>query len=485
MQPSAIGNFTIIEKIGEGGMGEVFKGFDTMLEREVAIKSLRPELTSHKDLVARFKTEAIALARLNHPNITTLYSFFQHDGQYFMVMEFAHGMTLSRLIKDRGAIPIPDAVKMIGQALDGLDHAHSMGIIHKDIKPANIMFTDRNTIKLMDFGIARILEKSRLTQTGHLVGTLKYMSPEQLCGAEASPQVDIYSLGAVLYEVVTGRAPFEANSDYALMKAKVETDPPLPQSFNAKVPNDLQSVILKALHKQPQKRYASAQDFSRALQAVVARPAVDDPQRTRSIFTQLTVVEKTKKSNTGVPRPRNWFRRYGGAIALFLATVTGALIFAAGNFHNPALDSLFQTDPTKADLESPFMALGFEKPENDSKIEAGTPQINQISQSPPAESELKPPADDQAKIGDESAPQLIDAAPKSDLTPAKAEDPAEPVTSLARTKASPAKIPAAKVSKANARTNVVSAQLTDKVSPPRAPESKPLIVPAAGWGIEK
>src|SRR5262244_349825 len=152
-----IGNYKIVEKIGEGGMGAVYRGLDTMLEREVAIKMLKPELASQPEVLERFRTEAVTLAKLNHPNIATLYSFLRDGEDYFMVMEFVRGQTLENLIRRSGAMPCDRAIGLFCQALEGIDHAHRMGIVHRDIKPANMMLTESGTLKVMDFGIARVL----------------------------------------------------------------------------------------------------------------------------------------------------------------------------------------------------------------------------------------------------------------------------------------------------------------------------------------
>src|ERR1044072_4578156 len=156
-----LGSYKIVEKIGEGGMGAVYRGFDEMLEREVAIKMLRPELASQPEVVERFRTEAITLAKLNHPNIATLYSFLRNGEDYFMVMEYVRGETLDDVIRKFGSMSIERAVPLFCQALEGIDHAHRMGIVHRDLKPANVMLTDSNSIKVMDFGIARVLGTDR------------------------------------------------------------------------------------------------------------------------------------------------------------------------------------------------------------------------------------------------------------------------------------------------------------------------------------
>lgn len=269
-----LGHYRIMEKLGEGAMGEVFKGLDTLLEREVAIKLLRPELSNRPDIVERFRTEAVALARLNHTHIATLYSFLPHESQYFMVMEFVRGESLAKLIERSGALPWQQAVGLVSQALEGLEHAHRLGVVHRDIKPSNIMVTHVGVLKVMDFGIARILEKARLTRAGHLIGTLEYMSPEQIAGLDTDARADLYSLGVVLYELVTGRVPFEASSDYDLIKAQMEEQPKPPRIRVPDLPAAFEEQILRALEKKPENRFESAADFRAALTAI-ATPGPD------------------------------------------------------------------------------------------------------------------------------------------------------------------------------------------------------------------
>lgn len=276
-----LGHYRIMEKLGEGAMGEVFKGLDTLLEREVAIKLLRPELSNRPDIVERFRTEAVALARLNHTHIATLYSFLPHESQYFMVMEFVRGESLAKLIERNRALPWQQAVGLVSQALEGLEHAHRLGVVHRDIKPSNMMVTHSGVLKVMDFGIARILEKARLTRAGHLIGTLEYMSPEQIAGLDTDARADLYSLGVVLYELVTGRVPFEASSDYDLIKAQMEERPKPPRIRVSDLPVGVETQILKALEKKPESRFESAADFHAALAAIATLGPDPGPEHER------------------------------------------------------------------------------------------------------------------------------------------------------------------------------------------------------------
>jgi serine/threonine-protein kinase len=262
---TVVGNYKITDKIGEGGMGAVFKGVDLMLEREVAIKVLRPEFSSQPQIVERFRSEAVTLAKLNHPNVATLHSFFRQGDNFFMVMEFVRGETLDSIIRRSGAMACDNALALFGQGLDGIGHAHSMGIVHRDIKPANMMLTESGSIKVMDFGIARVLGTARMTRQGHIVGTIEYMSPEQVQGLESDARADIYSLAILLYEMLTGRVPFTADTEFALMMAQIQQAPPPPRGFAPHIPLAVEQAIMRALAKKPEARFQTVVDFRAAL----------------------------------------------------------------------------------------------------------------------------------------------------------------------------------------------------------------------------
>jgi serine/threonine-protein kinase len=274
MVGNIVGNYKILQQIGEGGMGAVYKGVDLMLEREVAIKVLRPELARQPQIVERFRAEAVTLAKLNHTNIATLHSFFRQGDEFFMVMEFVRGETLDSMLRRSGGMSVEQAVPLFCQALEGIDHAHRLGIIHRDIKPANMMLTATppvpgavatGLIKVMDFGIARVLGTARMTRQGNVIGTIEYMSPEQVRGQETDARSDIYSLGILLYEMLTGRVPFHSESEFELMKSQIDDPPPPPRDFAPHISPLIEQAIMRALAKNPEARFQSAGALRAAL----------------------------------------------------------------------------------------------------------------------------------------------------------------------------------------------------------------------------
>jgi len=258
-------NFFFEDLLGSGGMGDVYAGIDLSLQRKVAIKVLKPELLGQPELIARFKSEAISLAQLNHPNVATIFAFIEEKKHNFLVIEFIPGWELSTLITKCSGLPIPVALLIFKQILAGVLAIHKKGIVHRDLKPSNIMITDELLVKVMDFGLARFQSANRLTSYGKLIGTIEYMSPEQICGEQTDQLSDIYSLGILLFEIITGQLPFSSNSEYGLMKAQIEAPPPSPLKYKNNTPESLVSIISTALAKSPKDRYQSVSEFSAAI----------------------------------------------------------------------------------------------------------------------------------------------------------------------------------------------------------------------------
>ncbi len=265
---SQLGNYRVISRLGEGGMGTVYRATDTMLDRDVALKVLRPELARQAALVERFRAEAVALARLRHEHIAALYGLDRQGDELVMVMEFVSGETLEHRLARRGPMSWQEAVPVMRGVLAALGHAHVRGVVHRDIKPANVMVDSDGTVKVMDFGIARLMGENRQTRAGVAIGTPSYMAPEQLRGEDVDGRTDLYAAGALLFELLTGRVAFEADSDYSLMMQQLNEPPRPPSTLTPGVPRALDAAVSRAMAKQPAHRFASATDFSRALDAI-------------------------------------------------------------------------------------------------------------------------------------------------------------------------------------------------------------------------
>ncbi len=276
MIDTMLGKYRILQRLGEGGMGTVYKARDELIDRIVAIKVLRPELTGNPQLLDRFRAEAVALARLNHPKIAILHGLEQNGSELYMVMEFLPGETVEKMIKNMGRIPWPRAVEIAAEVLSALDHAHDMGVVHRDIKPANVMVSAAG-VKVMDFGIARITGRDRNTRVGHTVGTPVYMSPEQLRGEEVDGRADLYAVGGMLYEMVTGAVTFEAESDYDLMMKQLNDPPPVAGSVVADLPPTLDDIIQRALAKRREDRFVSSAAMQASLLATLASRGASSP----------------------------------------------------------------------------------------------------------------------------------------------------------------------------------------------------------------
>lgn len=271
-----IGQYSLVQKLGGGGMAEVYKAYQSQLDRHVAIKFIRPELAGDGNFQARFSQEAKAIARLSHGNIVHVYDFGQSGHRYYLVMEYIDGNTLSDYLSSWYAsgkgIPVNQAFSIIQQIGNALDYAHQQGIIHRDIKPDNILITPNGRVVLTDFGIAKIIETTQgLTRTGMAMGTPAYMAPEQIEGDKnkIGPASDIYSLGIILYQMATGKPPFTGNTPMHVMLKHLSEPIPPPRTVNPQLPQPVEQVILNALAKEPAHRYQNAQhmlfDFQQAI----------------------------------------------------------------------------------------------------------------------------------------------------------------------------------------------------------------------------
>jgi Tol biopolymer transport system component len=284
-----LGKFQILAEIGQGGMGVVYRGYDPELRRDVAIKVLAPELTWDPRLVARFRREAQTVAALFHPNIVNIHDIREQDGVQYLVMDLISGEPLSTVIAREGPLSPERAARITVQLADALDYAHSRGVIHRDIKPANILVEAEDRVVLTDFGIAKAVGAERLTMTGVRPGTPQYMSPEQAQGKPVDNRTDVYSLGVVLYEMLTGRLPYRSDTPVNLMRVVVRTPPRPPRQWLSDIPAEVERVVLRALAKDPQARYPSAGGLARALTQALA-PETPARRRRLALDERKTVI---------------------------------------------------------------------------------------------------------------------------------------------------------------------------------------------------
>ena len=330
--PERLGDFRLIEPLGQGGMGAVYEGIDTMVERPVAIKMLRPEISGNPEILERFRVEAVTLAKLNHPSIATLYSFFHEENKYYMVMEFVPGETLESLVQRSGPMAPEQATGIVQQTLDGMAHAHAMGVLHRDIKPANIMVTPDGNVKVTDFGIAQVLGAARMTRQGSVVGTLEYLAPERIRGEEPDIRSDIYSAGIVLYEVLTGRLPFTATTDFEIMQSHLEKAPPSLESVGYKGTGSIVPILDKAIAKSKTERYQTAEEFRDALaeinphaKSTSSVPATPVAKPTRLAVPETRIAENATTQQAVQPTRRQRSKMpfvLAGAAAVFLGLLT-------------------------------------------------------------------------------------------------------------------------------------------------------------------
>lgn len=300
-----LGKYQLVERLGQGGMAEVYKAFQPGVERFVAIKLLHSHRAESADFVARFQREARAIGRLQHPNIVRIIDFDVEDEIDYMVMDYVTGGTLGDYLKTRKALPLSEALPIIAQLAEALAYAHQQGMLHRDIKPGNILFADEThtQVVLTDFGLARLLDDgdAKLTMTGAMIGTPTYMSPEAVRGEPCDVRADIYSLGVVLYEMVTGKTPYAAETPYSMMMKQANEPLPSPRTLKPDLPEVVEALLLKALAKAPEERFQSAGEFASAIQQVWAAlndvaassvPSFTVPPRVVTAQTQSTSTQR-------------------------------------------------------------------------------------------------------------------------------------------------------------------------------------------------
>ena len=338
--------YEIIRSIGEGGMANVYLALDTILDRRVAVKVLRGDLANDEKFVRRFQREASSASSLSHPNIVEMYDVGEDNGNYFIVMEYVEGKSLKSLIKKRGGLTLPEVLDIMLQLTDGIACAHNSYIIHRDIKPQNILVLDDGRVKITDFGIAQALKRGELTETNSVMGSVHYLPPEQANGTGTTIKSDIYSLGIVMFELLTGKVPFKGENAVEIALKQMKEPMPSIHTYKEGIPQSIENIILKAAAKNPKNRYDTVlemqEDIKTALskdredeQKIVFRYAESDQEQEQEKETisrteknaeleEIFEKEKEKKSNKKL-----WII---GLIIMFIAFIICFVIFALPSF---------------------------------------------------------------------------------------------------------------------------------------------------------
>ncbi|KXG10503.1 Serine/threonine-protein kinase PrkC [Anoxybacillus sp. P3H1B] len=342
------GRYKIISLLGGGGMANVYVARDMILEREVAIKILRFDFSNDEQFIKRFRREAQAATSLNHENIVSIYDVGEDEGIYYIVMEYVRGFTLKQYIQQHAPLHVAKALDIMEQLTSAISHAHANGIIHRDIKPQNILIDEEGNVKITDFGIAVALSSTTITQTNSVLGSIHYLSPEQARGGIATEKSDIYSLGIVMFELLTGHLPFSGESAVSIILKHLQTETPSPKAWNPSIPQSVENIILKATAKDPFYRYQSVQEMNEDIRTALdpervnekkfTLPADDEPTKAIPIvkdheLTKQTIIREEAKekkeedkqlpdAETKKKRKRKWL---GWMIALFLFLIAAGV----------------------------------------------------------------------------------------------------------------------------------------------------------------
>ena len=303
-----LGRYDIVRVLGKGAMGVVYEGRDPNLDRQVAIKTIRVQSLSHDAAVeyeGRFRTEARSAARLHHPNIVSVFDYGQDGDAAYLVMEFIQGEDLKRHLENGARFSVRSAIVMVHDLLMALDHAHRQNVVHRDVKPANLLIERSGRVKLTDFGVARIQEpdETNLTQVGGAVGTPKYMSPEQAKGLRGDSRADVFSAGVVLYELLTGVLPFDGENQFVVIHKILDHTPAPPSTLNAEISTAMDEVIARAMAKNPDERYATAREFGLALRVVAQQIGASSGDQNADVAAELGQIVANRGTQTNVASP--------------------------------------------------------------------------------------------------------------------------------------------------------------------------------------
>ncbi len=378
--------YEIIRSIGEGGMANVYLARDVILNRLVAVKILRGDLADDEKFVRRFQREAIAASSLNHPNIVELYDVGEDNGKYFIVMEYVEGKTLKSLIKKRGALTLPEVQDIMLQLTSAIAHAHESYIVHRDIKPQNVIIMDDGRVKVMDFGIASRLNSNELTQTNSVMGTVYYLPPEQANGTSSTFKSDIYSLGILMYELVTGSVPFKGDSPVEVAIKHMKNPLPSITDPYPEIPQSVENVILRASAKNPKNRYDSVEEMHDDLLTVLDKSRFNEP-KVKYAYPENDFEDdmpKEKRSDRTKKKEENRKNKkmnkaliiVGSIIALLVAAIIFITLIYPRFFAKADVEIPDVTDMTVSQAEDVLEDKGFKvknktKKENSDEIEEG------------------------------------------------------------------------------------------------------------------
>lgn len=396
LEGKIIGNrYEVLEKIGIGGMATVYKAKDNILKRNVAVKVLRDEFTTDEEFIKRFNTEAQAAASLTHPNIVSIYDVGHEDNLYFIVMELIQGKTLKQIITEDGVLPWKWSINIAIQIASALEIAHKNNIVHRDIKPHNIIITEDGVAKVTDFGIAKAVSNSTITAFGTTIGSVHYFSPEHARGGYTDAKSDIYSLGVVMYEMMTGRVPFDADTPVSIALKHMQEKPVEPIKLNPSIPYAVNKIIMKAMQKEVALRYSSATEMLKDLNAALKNPdgnTVMPAQNIENSYTQrIPTIQGGEKMNQKERKVNAFFKKHKKAIMIAIIVLIVILIPVIGFYGTQAILNVGRAKDVKlpnlvgktieeAEQELNKSKLKIEKKEEfNSEIEAG----KIISQNPP------------------------------------------------------------------------------------------------------